>query len=179
MFKSLIHCKKTSSILIWLKICQKVRSCFTMSQSFSMKTRFKLEATIRNYSLCSLDFEYAECLGIWRKFAMHGNVGLFSRKITLNERHRHQLTRTNGNPFQLDKPQCRMLVTHWIYFHQRQLMKCAKSDNWWSVQIHWIHPSEIVAYGTLVTWLNGEQLLLFHSSLVFQKHSISRVCIDL
>ena len=80
MFKSLIYCKKKNSLnLIWLKICQKVHgyvlkrlakfeqnlsvgSCFTMSQSFSMKTRFVLKYTIRNYSLRSLDSEYAECV---------------------------------------------------------------------------------------------------------------------
>ena len=54
MFKSLIHCKKNFPEIIWLKYCQKVYgyvlkrlakfqqnvlvgSCFTMSQSSSMK----------------------------------------------------------------------------------------------------------------------------------------------
>ena len=62
MFKTLRHCKQTSHQLILMEICQKVHgyvlkrlakfeqnvwvgSCFTMSQSFGMKTRFVLEST--------------------------------------------------------------------------------------------------------------------------------------
>ena len=51
-------------------------SCFTMSQSYSMKTRFVLESTIRNDLLHSLDSEYAECVEVHTKKAFMNQVNV-------------------------------------------------------------------------------------------------------
>ena len=78
MIKSSKVCEENFSSIYVIKFCQKVNgyvlkrlakfeqnlwvgSCFTMSRSFSMKTSLCIKKTHMEYSLRSLDSDYAEC----------------------------------------------------------------------------------------------------------------------